>query len=231
MGELVFKPVALGLRLCQVVAVKFDELLSIVSGEPVFSSSLLLAGESGSESVRCQLSRWVKTGKLIQLRRSVYMLAIPYRNKEPHPFLLANRMKAASYVSLQSALAYYGLIPEYVPVVTSVTTGRPEVVNLPVGTFSFKHVKKSFFSGYTRLSLTGGEFAFIAFPEKALLDLVHLTSGGDCLEYLSGLRLQNLDQLNLERLRNYAESMNSAKLCRAVKCIVDLLGKEEYIEL
>ncbi len=210
---------------------KFSELLSIVGSESVFSSSLLLAGESGADSIRCQLSRWVKAGKLIQLRRSLYMLAIPYRKKEPHPFLLANRMKAASYVSLQSALAYYGLIPEYVPVVTSVTTGRPEAVVMPVGTFSFKHVKKSFFSGYTSLGLTDDESALVAFPEKALLDLVYLTSGGDSFEYLSGLRLQNLDQLNVERLRNYAESTGSAKLCRAVEGIVSLVEKEEYFEL
>ncbi len=210
---------------------KFAELLSIVGGESVFSSSLLLAGEGGADSIRCQLSRWVKAGKLIQLRRSLYMLASPYRKKEPHPFLLANRMKAASYVSLQSALAHYGLIPEYVPVVTSVTTGRPEAMTVPVGTFSFKHVKKSFFSGYISLGLADDESAFIAVPEKALLDLVYLTPGGDRFEYLNGLRLQNLDQLNLERLCSYAEATGSTKLGRAVEGVVSLAEKEEYVEL
>jgi len=210
---------------------KFDELLSLVGDESVFSSSLLLAGKSGSESIRCQLSRWVKAGKIVQLRRSVYMLATPYRKKEPHPFLLANRVKSASYVSLQSALGYYGLIPEYVPVVTSVTTGRPEILNLPEGTFAFKHIKKVFFSGYTRLNLTGGDSVFIASPEKALLDLIYLTPGGDDLEYLRGLRIQNPDRLDMEQLRKEAESVGSAKLCRAVERVVCLLGQEEYIEL
>ena len=210
---------------------KFGDLLSVVGGESVFSSSLLLAGESGADSIRCQLSRWVKAGKLIQLRRSLYMLASPYRKKEAHPFFLANRMKVASYVSLQSALAHYGLIPEYVPVVTSVTTGRPEVMTMPAGTFSFKHVKKSFFYGYTSLGLTDDESAFVAVPEKALLDLVYLTPGGDGFDYLSGLRLQNLDQLNMERLRSYAESTGRAKLSRAVDVVVSLLENEEHFEL
>ncbi len=210
---------------------KFSELLSIAGGESVFSSSLLLAGESGADSLRCQLSRWVRTGKIIQLRRSLYMLAKPYRKRDPHPFLIANRMKAASYVSLQSALAHYGLIPEYVPVVTSVTTGRPESITMSVGTFSFKHIKKSLFSGYTSLSLSDDESIFIAVPEKALLDLIYLTPGGDHVEYLRGLRLQNLDQLNLEQLCSYAESTGSAKLGRAVECVVSMAEKEEYIEL
>lgn len=210
---------------------KFDELLSIVGDESVFSSSLLLAGQSGSESIRCQLSRWVKAGKIVQLRRSVYMLAAPYRKKEPHPFLLANRLKSASYVSLQSALGYYGLIPEYVPVVTSVTTGRPEILDLPEGTFSFKHVKKKFFTGYTLMHLPDAESVFIASPEKALLDLVHLTPGGDAPEYLKGLRLQNQERLDMGKLRKDAESTGSAKLCRAVERLIDLSGQEEYIEL
>ncbi len=210
---------------------KFVELLKIAGDDPVFSSSILLTYGRNPSDVRRQLSRWVNDGKLVQLRRSLYMPTEPYRKKTAHPFLLANRVKSASYVSLQSALAWYGLIPEYVPVVTSVTTGRPEQLNTPSGTFVFKHVKKSFFSGYNCIELTDGQTAFIASPEKALLDLVYLTPGADDADYLSGLRIQHPERLDMQRLRRLAASGGSAKLIRAADRLSVLLQEEECVEL
>jgi len=210
---------------------KFDDLVRIIGDEPVFSSSLLLAGARDANDVRRQLSRWVKGGKLIRLRRTLYIPAEPYRKKPSHPFLLANRMKSSSYVSLQSALAHYGLIPEYVPVVTSVTTGRPETFNTPCGSFVFKHVKKNFFTGYIGMSLPDNQSAFVALPEKALLDLVYLTPSGDDPDYLRALRIQHPDRLDLGRLRHYATLSGSDKLIRAAERMASLLQEVEYVEL
>ena len=94
---------------------KWNELLFLIGEEPVFSSGMLLAGRPSARQVRLQLSRWVKAGRLIQLRRGLYVLAKPWRKVEPHPFLLANSLRRGTYVSLQSALAWHGTIPEYVP--------------------------------------------------------------------------------------------------------------------
>lgn len=63
----------------------------------------------------------------------------PYRKTEPHPFLVANRLVRGSYVSLHSALAHHGLIPEHVPVITSLTTGRPQQRENPFGSFEYHH--------------------------------------------------------------------------------------------
>lgn len=104
---------------------EFKHLIEIVGDEPVFETGLLLAGDVDSGDVRRQLSRWVKAGRLYQLRRGLYALAPPFQKVKPHPFVIANRMVRGSYVSLQSALAYYGLIPEVVPLTTSVATTRP----------------------------------------------------------------------------------------------------------
>jgi len=60
------------------------------------------------------------------------------QKRKPHPFVVANRMVRGSYVSLQSALAYYGLIPEVVPVVTSVTTARPDCWETPLRPYEFR---------------------------------------------------------------------------------------------
>lgn len=210
---------------------KFDEVLEILGDEPVFSSSLLLAGTRDPQDLRRQLSRWVNTGKLIQLRRSLYILADIYRKKNAHPFLLANRMKDASYVSLQSALGYYGLIPEYVPVVTSVTTGRPEKLETAAGNFIFRHIKKRFFSGYVSERVVDGQSVFIASPEKALLDLIYLTPGADDKAWLSELRLQHTERLDEKRLNALATASGSEKLRRAVILLTDVLRQEEYVEL
>ena len=105
---------------------KLASLLAIVGDQPVFETGFLLAGDVDPADLRRQLSRWVTSGHLVQLRRGLYALAPPYRKTEPHPFLVANRLVRGSYVSLQSALAHHGLIPEHVSVTTSVTSGRPQ---------------------------------------------------------------------------------------------------------
>ncbi|MCU0857903.1 MAG: hypothetical protein MUC65_05815 [Pontiellaceae bacterium] len=210
---------------------KFDELLKELGEEPVFRSSFLLTGGRNPADVHRQISRWVSSGKLIQLRRSFYMLADIYRKKTAHPFFLANQIKEASYVSLQSALSYYGLIPEYVPVITSVTTGRPERFETAIGGFLFKHVKKEFFSGYISEKLADGQSAFLATPEKALLDLIYLTPGADNADYLRELRIQHSERLDLERLAQMAAASGSGKLMRTAALLSEVLKQEEYIEL
>ena len=206
---------------------KWEGLLSIVSTEPVFSSGLLMSGNVSPETIQKQLTRWVKAGKLIQLRRGLYALAEPHRKVSPHPFLMANRLKWASYVSLQSALAYHGTIPEYVPVVTSVTTGRPGMMNTTLGNFLFKHIKKPLFSGYLELEVEKGQKAFVATPEKSLLDLVYLTPQADRWEYLEELRLQNLNVLSKKTLIRTAANSGSAKLQRATKLILRLIESQQ----
>jgi predicted transcriptional regulator of viral defense system len=110
----------------------------------------------------------------------------------------------ASYVSLQSALAYYGMIPEYVPVTTSVTTSRPAHWETPLGIFDFRRIQVAFFDGYRLVDLGEKQQAFIASPEKALLDLIYLEPGGDTLDYLTELRLNNLQRLDWQLISRLA---------------------------
>ena len=128
-----------------------------------------------------------------------------------------------SYVSLQSALAYFHLIPEYVAQVTSITTGRPETVSNPLGDYIFKHVKKELFFGFQTVELIKGQEAFIARPEKALLDLVYLTVKIDLPKYLRELRLQNTNVLKEDVLWEFADMSGSPKLRRAVPLILSHL--------
>lgn len=205
---------------------EFPRLLKIVGDEPLFETGLLLAGNVDAKDIRRQLSRWTKAGKLYQVRRGLYAPAPPFQKVEPHPFLVANRMARGSYVSTQSALAHYGLIPEYVPVVTSVTPTRPGRWDTPLGSYEFRHLKKSLLTGYRLTAVADGQQAFIALPEKALLDLIYLHPGADSPAYLQELRLQNLDRLHLTQLQTLVDSANSPKLQRAAAFIAQLMQKE-----
>jgi predicted transcriptional regulator of viral defense system len=206
---------------------KLETLLTLVGKEAVFASALLLAGKLSAPQMRLQLSRWVKTGRLLQLRRGVYALAPAWRKVEPHPFLVANRLQRGSYVSLQSALSYHGVIPEHVPVVTSVGPGRPETVRNPLGAFEYHHLAQGLSFGYSRVEVAARQFAFVACAEKALLDLVHLTPGADSPDYLHELRLQNEEAMDAQKLRELATRSHKPKLIRAARIIEGILSGPE----
>jgi predicted transcriptional regulator of viral defense system len=209
---------------------KFESLLSLVGDQPIFETGLLLAGDVDPNDVRRQLSRWVKAGKIRKLRRGLYMLEPPYQSVAPHPFLIANALVPGSYVSEQSALAYYGLIPEYTPRTVNVTTLRPSQWN---GGFYFQHIAPHYYFGYQLVTLSDQQRAFVAKPEKALLDLIHLTPHSDSPEYLSQLRLQNLEKLDLNQLHEFAERAGKPKWERAARYVTKLAKQEEseYEEL
>ena len=143
---------------------EFKRLLDLVGDEVVFETGLLLAGRVNPEVIRLQLARWTKSGKLIQLRRGLYSLAPPYQKVKPHPFLIANRMQRASYVSCQSALAFYGLIPDVVQTTVSVTAGRPGRWETQLGVFEFRHVKPNLLRGYRMFALGNNQQALVASP-------------------------------------------------------------------
>lgn len=209
---------------------KFETLLTLVRDQPFFETGLLLAGEVDPNDVRRQLSRWVKSGRIHQLRRGLYTLAPPYQNIIPHPFLAANALMPGSYVSAQSALAFYGLIPEYVPRTISMTMQRPSQWD---GGFHFHHLAAHLFFGYQLLEVHPGQQAFVATPEKALLDLAHLTPDSDSQNYLQELRLQNLERLDVNCLRKFVLRAGKPKWKRVAQQIESLIENEhtEYEDL
>jgi hypothetical protein len=206
---------------------RFASLLAIVEDEPLFETGYLLAGDVDPADVRRQLSRWVKGGRLLQLRRGAYALAPPYRKVKPHPFLVANRLVRGSYVSLHSALAYHGLIPEHVPVTTSVTTGRPQRRENPLGSFEYHHVRKELLAGYRIERLGDGQEALVATPAKALADLVGLVPGADSKAYLSELRLQDLEKVDPTELLGHPILGRRPKIRRALRHLATLAEERE----
>jgi predicted transcriptional regulator of viral defense system len=205
---------------------RYSQLLNIVGDETLFESPLLTAGTVSPQQVHRRLTDWSHAGKVTPLRRGLYVLPKALRVTEPHPFVIANRLVAGSYVSLEMALRYYSLIPEHVTVITSVTTGRPGKWLNEFGRFSYRHMSVRYFFGMEYRQIIGEQYAFVAYPEKALLDLLYLRKGGDSPDFIESLRLQNLDQLDLTRLQRFAERFNKPKLQRAVAVITQLAAAE-----
>jgi hypothetical protein len=199
---------------------KIDEVARVVGPGGLFTTGFLLSGGVSAPDLRRQIDRWVASGKVTRLRRGVYQLNRPFAGESAHPFRVANILSRGSYVSLQSALSHWGMIPEYVPVTTSVTTGRPEEVDNPVGSFLFRHIKETLFWGFQEFEISRDQTALIADPAKALVDLLYLTPGSDDPGYLQELRLTHPggadDPAFVSALRQTAEQIASPKVRRAV---------------
>jgi predicted transcriptional regulator of viral defense system len=207
--------------------VKVRELLRLVGNEPVFDTGLLLAGDIKPGYLRRQLCEWVDAGYVLQLRRGLYTLAPPYRKATPDPFLVANRLVRGSYVSLESALSHHGLIPEFgFAAVSSVTPGRTQRLETPLGAFVYRGLRPSLLHGYRQEQQPNGQRVLVATPTKALLDLLYLTPGSDTPPYLVELRLQNLDQVDLVELTRMWGKPLSRKLKRLLAQLEALKAEE-----
>ena len=204
---------------------EFSSFLSQVQGFPVVDTRVLSTMGSNSLSLKVQISRWVKAKKLIQLKRGLYLLAEPYRKIAPSEFYIAGVLKTPSYISLEKALEYHGLIPEAVHVFTSVTTKRPENFDTPAGRYDYQHVKPSLFWGYVSLNLSG-QTVFMATPEKALLDFFYLKHVKVSWDYLKEMRLQNVEDIKLNKLLEYARRFKKKNLMQTAQLIGQYIKEE-----
>jgi predicted transcriptional regulator of viral defense system len=203
---------------------RYLTLLERAADLPVIDTKTLRTWGGDPRSLSVQLSRWVQQEKLVPLRRGVYLLPAALRRAQAPLEYIANLLVVPSYVSLERALAFHGLIPETVPVLQSITRGRPMVFETAVGTFQYRHVKKEWFFGYRETELASGT-ALIAVPEKALLDLVYLSRGEFTPERIEELRLQDLDRLNLAALTRMA-SGHGERLETAARALVRWIRRE-----
>lgn len=116
------------------------------------------------------LIRYAKRGLLRRLKRGLYCAAA----RPPSRWALANRVYRPSYISLESALSYHGLIPETVYSVTSVTTRSTREFEVEGVSFLYRTLKRDAFAGYRAIGISG-ETVLLAEKEKALADLLYLS--------------------------------------------------------
>ena len=204
---------------------KFEELIQIIKGRSVFEAETLLTGLADPGPIRVQINRWVKAKKIIQVRRGVYLLAEAYRKTPLFEPALASLLQKPSYISLEKALETHELIPEGVPVFTSVTTKRPERLKTSVGVFDYRHIQPSLFWGYEAVTLNQ-QTAFVATPEKALLDFFYLREEKITEDFLEGLRLQNTGTIDPKKLLQSAQRFEKPKMIKAAALLVQWIRNQ-----
>jgi len=127
-----------------------------------------LTGLSSIASQRV-LERYTRRGLFRRLKKGLYAFTLA----KPSSWVVANRLIKPSYISYESALSYYGIIPETVYSITSATTKKPKEIEVEGEIFVYHSVKRNVFSGYVPLEMNG-RTVLVAEPEKALSDYLYL---------------------------------------------------------
>lgn len=110
----------------------------------------------------------IDSGLFVKLRNNYYTI----KDSNPDYSFVANKLYQPSYVSLETALSHYKIIPEVVYGTTSITTKAPREFTTPIGNFTYQHIKTGAFTGY-RLQEIDRYQALVAEPEKALADYLY----------------------------------------------------------
>lgn len=180
-----------------------------------------------------QLGRWQAKGLIIKLKRGIYMLNEDNRKIDPDKSFIANQLYTPSYVSLEYALSFHGLIPEAVFGITSVTTKKTVFFENILGKFSYQHIKPSAFRGFKISKTAWGGSYFLADPEKAIVDFIylnlHLFKLGDKDIFKESYRLQNTEILKIKKLKEMASFFENSKLTKVIGSFCDFVKGERVL--
>ena len=163
---------------------------------------------------RTALTRWMAMGYIVQLKNGIYAFK-EWISTPGAELVAANLICRPSYVSLHSALAHYGMIPEFVAHTTNVTTVKTVRFINELGTFDYRHIKTELFWGYQSIDSTSSRKILIALPEKALLDLLYLTPNLKSENDMLQLRLDEdymASEFDMNRTRMYLDRFHSKTL-------------------
>ena len=163
------------------------------SGKKIFSSAdlqkILQVADSNYSHV--QATRLVKEGVIERVMRGWYVLA----SNRPSDFELANVLYGPSYVSLDSALNFYGILVQSPQEIISATTGLARKIEAGGKTFSYVHLDQKYYSDYQK----SGDF-LIASPEKALVDAMFFVALGRGSLSVEELNLQSVDKDKVKQM-------------------------------
>ena len=177
---------------------KYINLKNLVK-EPFFRKSDILIRNAGIFDY--QLSQWNKKGYIKRIKSGFYVFTedMDVLDSRTVSFLLYE----PSYISMESALSYYGLIPEIVPTITCLSTKKTNTFINNYGKFIYRHIKSDLFWGYVIIDTRVGKY-LLAEPEKALLDYI----------YFNQKRLRNKDDINELRINGFEfkKTINISKL-------------------
>jgi predicted transcriptional regulator of viral defense system len=203
---------------------KFRDFESKIADLPVFNLNDVRKIDPAFH--RQQLSYWQEHGYIIAFAGGYYVLANRSFN-ESYLFMAANKLYQPSYISLESALAYYQVIPESVLSITSISSRKTKQYNTDWGVFSYRSVKPQYIFGYQVVEISQRIKYSIASIEKAVLDYLYLNADIHAIAAFEGLRW-NKNQLqflndSLE-FQEYLTIFESKALRRRVEKFMEYLN-------
>lgn len=168
-----------------------------------------------------QLSRWMKAGYILQIKRGLY--AFKDENENIDQFVLSALIYEPSYVSLESALSIHNFIPEQVYAVTAVTGRTTRTFTNGRGTFMYRHVSPALLFGYAPYETSSGKY-LLAEPEKAILDYIYfnhdrLVSEDDIIEWRIN-EYEFREKIDKKKLLAYLSVYNSKSMNKSVNMLI-----------
>ncbi len=162
-----------------------------------------------------RLVEWQSKGYIRKIINRWYLFADVLVD-EPMRFRIANRIYHPAYISMESALEYYHLIPEAVFTTTSLSTNKTIVFDTPAGAYAYSRVKPALFFGYQIVERHGFPVK-IAEPEKLLLDYLYLNTHIKSEKEIMGMRLNQerlRELLHLDKFHQYLRLFHSKALTK-----------------
>lgn len=175
----------------------------------IITNQMITCMFDNEQFIQRQISERTKKKWLIQLKKGYYLIA---EDKEHiSQFTISNQLIQPSYISNETALSYWWMIPEGVFTTTAITTKNTKTISNSVGEFSYNHIKPHCFTGFIEQ-----DTILIATPEKALVDFLYFKSQyiKNPTDTVEQFRLQNLTELDFIAIDRYARLFNKKKLHR-----------------
>jgi len=196
------------------------DILKQFSIVPIESSTLItVLGDY--KSPRDKIMRMEESGSLMRLKKGLFVVTPKVHGQPLSTELIANHLYGPSYVSFESALSFYKIIPERVYTVKSASIKRSKKIVTPLGNFDYIQITSDYYSVGLRQEILDNKYAFvIATPEKALCDMIIATKGIRIqsvkamqifLEEDMRVDLSSLQNINLEIIKACATSSNKKK--------------------
>lgn len=208
----------------------YNKFKNIFINYPLILSKHLKSFED-EQTILNQLNRWKNKGLIIKLKKGIYILNEIDRKILPSDLFIANQLYYPSYISLEFALSYYGLIPEKVTQITSVTTKKTDKFINKLGTYIYQHIKTNAFKGFKIIKDDNDFDVFIAEPEKAILDFLYLKLNDikifDNDIFYESFRFQNVEKLKSKKIISFAKLFNNTKLIKLSEYFCEFIKSEQ----
>ena len=185
-----------------------------------FDYGMLMSCLGSYRNPRDKVTRLLRSGAIIRVKKGLYVFGPEYRRQPICKESLANFIYGPSYISLEYALSYYGMIPERVEWITSMTSQRNKLFETALGTFSYKHIHpKKYSVGVELRQIDPLHSVYFASRETALADIIapvsDITSADELYKHLlENLRIDegDLHALNQDAVAAIAKSYRNRRV-------------------